>query len=114
VQDGHVFSVKSTGELVCLEASTGKQVWETDKVTKLGNGASIHLTPNGAGVFLHTDRGELIRAHLTAKGYQEVSRMLLLAPTGKEKAWAAPAFANRHVFARNHEELVCVSLAAKP
>ena len=26
--------------------------------------------------------------------------------------WAHPAFANRHVFARNDEELVCASLAA--
>jgi hypothetical protein len=39
---------------------------------------------------------------------------MLLAATGKEKAWAAPAFANRHVFVRNHRELICVSLAAKP
>jgi sialidase-1 len=112
IRDGHVFSARSSGELVCLEASTGKQVWQTDKVTQLGNGASIHLTPNGDGVFLHTDRGELIRALLTGRGYQEISRTLLLVPTGKEKAWAAPAYANRHVFARNHRELICASLAA--
>lgn len=113
IHGDHVFSARSSGELVCLESGTGKQVWETDKVTKLGNGASIHLTPNGDAVFLHTDKGELIRAQLTGKGYQEISRTLLLAPTGKEKAWAAPAYANRHVFVRNNQELICVSLAAK-
>jgi outer membrane protein assembly factor BamB len=114
IRGGHVFSARPSGELVCLEARTGKPVWETDRVTKPGNGPCIHLTPNGGGVFLHTDRGELIRAQLTSKGFREVSRTLLLAPTGKEKAWAAPAYANRHVFARNNEELICVSLAAKP
>jgi outer membrane protein assembly factor BamB len=114
IQGGHVFSAKSSGELVCLEASTGEQVWGTDRVTKLGTGASIHLTPNGDGVFLHTDQGELIRAQLTGNGYKEISRTLLLAPTAKEKAWAAPAYANRQVFARNNRELICVSLAAKP
>lgn len=113
IQGGHVFSAKSSGELVCLDAGTGRQVWATDKVTKLGSGACIHLTPNGDGVFLHTDRGELIRAQLTARGYREISRTLLLAPTGKEKAWAAPAYANRQVFARNNQELICVSLAGK-
>jgi outer membrane protein assembly factor BamB len=113
IQGSHVFSGKSSGELVCLEVNTGKQVWQTDRVTKLGSGASIHLTPNGDGVFLHTDQGELIRAQLTGKGYQEISRTLLLAPTAEEKAWAAPACANRHVFARNNREQISVSLAAR-
>jgi outer membrane protein assembly factor BamB len=45
VAQGRVYL--SSGELICLEASTGKQVWESDKVTDLKNGASIHLTPNG-------------------------------------------------------------------
>ncbi len=53
---------------------------------------------------------EVLRA---AKGYKEVCRTLLLAPLGKNRAWAAPAFANRHAFARNDQELICVSLVAK-
>lgn len=117
-RDNQVFSARSSGELVCLESSTGKQVWETDKVTDLKNGASIHLTANGDSVFLYTDKGELIRAQLTAKGYKEISRSRLLEPTypfaGRKVAWSPPAFANRHVFARNEKELVCASLAAKP
>lgn len=114
IQGDHVFSVKSSGELVGLEASTGKELWTTDKVTKLGSGASIHLTPNGDSIILHTDRGELIRAQLTATGYKELSRTLLLAPMGKSKAWPAPAFANRHVLVRNDQELVSFSLVANP
>jgi outer membrane protein assembly factor BamB len=113
IRGDYLHSVKTSGELVCLEAATGKEMWTTDKVTKLGSGASIHIILNGDGVFLHTDKGELIRAQLTGKAYKEISRTLLLAPPGKEKAWAAPAFANRQVFVRNHRELICVSLAAK-
>src|SRR5206468_9965219 len=74
----HLFSAKSSGELVCVEASTGKPVWQTDKVTDLINGASIHLTANGDSVLLYTDKGELIRASLTAQGYKEISRVALL------------------------------------
>jgi outer membrane protein assembly factor BamB len=111
----HVYSAKSSGELVCLDAKTGKQVWQNDKVTDLKNGASIHLTPAGDAVFLYTDRGELIRAELTPKGYKENSRARLVEPTnpfsGRNTAWAPPAYANRHVFARNDKELVCASLA---
>lgn len=114
----HVFSAKSSGELICVEAGTGKQLWETAKVTDLKNGASIHLTPNGDSVLLYTDKGELIRARLTAQGYKEVSRTALLTPTfpfgGRNVAWSPPAYANRHIFVRSGKELICASLAAKP
>ena len=114
----HLFSAKSSGELICVEASTGKQLWESDKVTGLKNGASIHLTPNGDSVLLYTDKGEMIRAHLTSQGYQEISRVAVLEPTfpfaGRNVAWSPPAYANRHIFARNGKELICASLAAKP
>ncbi|MCI0637768.1 MAG: PQQ-binding-like beta-propeller repeat protein [Gemmataceae bacterium] len=114
----HLFSAKSSGQLICLEASTGKQVWETAKVTDLKNGASIHLTPNGDSVLLYTDRGELIRAELTAQGYKEISRVAVLEPTfpfaGRKVNWSPPAFANRHIFVRSGKELICASLTAKP
>jgi outer membrane protein assembly factor BamB len=114
----HVFCAKSSGELICLEASTGKQVWESAKVTDLKNGASIHLTPNGDSVLLYTDKGELIRARLTCQGYKEIGRVAVLQPTfpfaGRKVAWPPPAYANRHIFARNGQELICASLAAKP
>jgi outer membrane protein assembly factor BamB len=114
----HLFSAKSSGELICVEASTGKQVWESTKVTDLNNGASIHLTPNGDSVLLYTDRGELIRARLTSQGYQEISRVVVLEPTmpfgGRKVTWSPPAYANRHIFARNGKELICASLAVEP
>ncbi len=114
----HLFSAKSSGELICVEASTGKQIWESTKVTDLKNGASIHLTPNGDSVLLYTDQGELIRAQLTSQGYKEISRVAVLEPTfpfaGRNVVWSPPAYSNRHIFARNGKELICASLAVKP
>ncbi|HLW67447.1 MAG TPA: PQQ-binding-like beta-propeller repeat protein [Gemmataceae bacterium] len=113
-QDEYLYSAQRSGSLVCLEAATGKKVWETEKVTDPGNEACIHITPNGDSAFLYNDKGELILAHLTPRGFQEVFRTLLLKPFPKTKAWAAAAYANRHVFVRNDEELIGVSLAANP
>ncbi len=114
----HLFSARSSGELVAVAAATGEQVWETTEVTDLKNGASIHMTPNGDSVLLYTDRGELIRARLTAEGYQEICRAAVLEPTfpfgGRNVAWSAPAYANGHIFARSGRELVCASLSAQP
>jgi len=114
----HVFSARSSGELICLDATTGKEIWSTAKVTDLKNGASIHLTLNGDSVLLYTDRGDLIRAQLTANGYKEISRAHVLEPTmpfaGRKVAWSPPAYANGHIFARSGKELVCASLLGKP
>src|SRR4030095_13791844 len=44
LQGDHVYSAKSSGELVCLNAATGRQVWQTNTVTDSMTGASIHLT----------------------------------------------------------------------
>jgi outer membrane protein assembly factor BamB len=118
IQDGLVFSPTSKGHLACLDATSGKQLWQADRVSESKSGGSIHLTavPSIGCVFLFTDRGDLILSRLTAAGYQELGRFHLLDPTadyGQQKmAWVAPAYSGRRVFARNDKELVCASLAA--
>jgi outer membrane protein assembly factor BamB len=118
LQDGLVFSPTAKGQLLGLDAATGKQLWQADNVTELKNGASIHLTaaPSIGSVFLYTDRGDLILSRLTAAGYREISRAHLLDPTSdygtRKMAWVPPSYAGRCVFARNDKELVCASLAA--
>jgi len=111
----HVFSGRTSGELVCLDAATGEQLWSDEKVTEQGSGATIHLTAHGEDTFLYTDRGELILARLDGEGCHEVSRAKIVEPTfpfsGSKFAWAPPAFANRCIFVRSDKELVCASLA---
>jgi outer membrane protein assembly factor BamB len=113
---GFAYSATRTGELACLDAGTGQEVWRTPKVTAKKSGPSIHITPQGDAAFLFTDEGMLIRARLTPAGYEELGRVKLIEPMypfgGHKLAWAPPAYANRHVFVRNEQELVCASLAA--
>ena len=114
LQGEYIYSARTAGPLVCLEAATGKQLWSTNSVTSQRNGASINITPQGGGFFLFTDEGNLIRAQLSPAGYREISRSHLIDPTwpfnGAKFVYAPPAFANRHVFARSEAEVVCASL----
>ena len=75
------------------------------------------LVKNGDRYFLFNEKGELVIARLTPKGYEEIDRCKLLEPTsnafGRDVVWSHPAFANKCVFARNDKEIVCVSLAAE-
>ena len=116
MQDGYVYSINQAGNLVCLEAETGRRVWETDQVTreKKASSATMHMTVNGSSVFIYNELGELILAKLSPQGYNEVSRATLVEPTyqfgGRKLTWAAPSFANGHVYARSEKEVVCASL----
>jgi hypothetical protein len=68
---------------------------------------------------MFNERGQLIIGRLTPTGFEELSRAQLIAPTLDQLGerggvcWAHPAFAYRHVFARNDRELVCASLEAE-
>ena len=69
-------------------------------------------------VWMFNERGDLIIARLSPRGFDEISRARLIRPTTEQLGqrggvcWAHPAFAYRHVFVRNDEELVCASLEA--
>lgn len=120
IENGHIYGVSSYGQLRCLKADTGERVWEDLTATgadKLRNArwANAFLIKHEDRFFLANEAGDLIIARLTPKGYDEISRTNLLKPTnhnaGRPVVWSHPAFAHRCVFARNDEEIVCVSLA---
>jgi hypothetical protein len=108
-----------SGMLTAVELATGKRLWETPDPTMGGTRRGRHgtafLVRHESRTWLFSETGDLVLAELSPAGYREVGRMHLLAPTnecfGREVVWSHPAFAGRCVFARNDEELVCVSAA---
>jgi outer membrane protein assembly factor BamB len=117
MKDGYIYGVCSYGQLRCLEASTGKRLWETFQATGGAEGrwANAFLIPHEDRYFIFDEKGNLILARLTPKGYDEIGRANILEPTnqaaGRNIVWSHPAFANRSMYARNDKEIVCVSLA---
>jgi len=121
IKGGYIYGVCSYGELRCLKESTGERIWETHQATggQSLRWANAFLVEQAGRFFLFNERGDLIIARLTSKGYEEISRANILTPTntmapppGRKVIWSHPAFANRCCFARNDKEIVCVSLAA--
>lgn len=123
--DDYIYGVGSYGDLRCLDVATGDIVWETRDATgndRWWNAFIIPLgdepTSNGARrVLIHNEQGELILAELSGEGYRELGRSLLIEPTQPIKrrmtVWSHPAFAGKCIYARNDNELICVSLAAQ-
>lgn len=117
--EGYIYGVDSHGELRCLDARTGDRVWENLTAVPRARWATIHFVQNGDKVWMFNERGDLMIARLTPQGYEEISRAHLLKPTTGQLpqrngvCWSHPAYAYKHVFARNDEELVCASLEAR-
>jgi outer membrane protein assembly factor BamB len=118
LEDGYIYGVCSYGQLRCLKMETGERVWETFQATTSGEAvrwANAFIVKNGDRFFLFNEKGDLIMAKLSPRGYEEISRAHLLEPTNKDcgrfVVWSHPAFANRHVYARNDREIICADLA---
>ena len=115
----HIYGADGRGVLRCLRLADGHQVWEDRTAVPEDSFATIHLIRHGDRTWLFNERGELIIAALTPQGYREISRAKLLDPTLEQLrrrggvTWSHPAFANRHVFARNDKELICADLSAQ-
>ncbi len=116
----HVYGVCSYGQFRCLRAQTGTRVWESQALTKeRARWASAFIVRHGNRLFINNDRGELIIVAPSPDDYREVSRTQLIKPTTlptNRRAlgalnWSEPAYANRHIYARNDEEIICASLA---
>jgi len=116
----HIYGVDSYGELRCLELKTGNRVWEDLSAVVRNRWANIHFIQNGELTYMFNGNGELIVGSLSPDGFHEIDRAKLIEPTtgqlnrsGTGVTWAHPAFAYKHVYARNDEELVCADLTEK-
>jgi outer membrane protein assembly factor BamB len=115
----YIYGVDSYGELRCLDLHTGNRIWESLEVVPKARWANVYLIRQEDKVWMFNERGELIISKLSPRGYQEISRAKLIEPTEGQLGqrggvcWSHPAFAYKHVFVRNDEELLCADLSAK-
>jgi outer membrane protein assembly factor BamB len=106
VKGGYVYALDRFRGVKCLEAKTGKVLWENWHVTPRGSNphASLVWIADDRALILTTP-GELVLAELKPAGYRQMGKIAVVG-----KTWAHPAFAQKCVFARTDEEIVCVPL----
>jgi outer membrane protein assembly factor BamB len=117
IMDDFIYGVDSYGELRCLEFSTGDRVWEDLTAVTPDRWANIHFIQQGDHTWMFNEHGELLITRLSPGGLQVISRAKLIETTrkqlGRGVTWSHPAFADRHVFIRNDERMVCADLSAR-
>lgn len=124
VDQGVAYGIDGNGLFRAVRLATGERLWSTSRPVNGQEGdrrgaveGATFVTRNGARYFIFGENGDLVIAHLSPEKYAEVSRTHLLDPVGvglgRSVVWSHPAYAQRCVFARNDQEIVCASLAAE-
>ena len=115
--DDFIYGVDSYGELRCLKFSNGDRIWEDQTAVNRNRWANIHFIKHEDKVWMFNEQGELLITELSPEGFKEIDRAKLIEPTKKQLprgvTWTHPAFANKHVFIRNDNKLVCADLSEK-
>ena len=97
------FKAYSTGPMKCVEAATGKVMWEQP-----GFGAGNVIMVNNQLLAL-SDNGTLITVEASPTAYKEISRAKVI----DGKCWSTPALSDGHIFVRSTKEAACVDVSGK-
>lgn len=92
----NVGSASSVTHLTCIEAATGKPVWQQRRFGK-GN-----LIAADGKLWITTMKGELVLVKATPDGFRELSRATVIGETRQ-----APALASGRLYLRDGQQIVC-------
>jgi outer membrane protein assembly factor BamB len=95
----NVGSAGPVTHLACIEAASGKPVWQKARFGK-GN-----LIAADGKLFLSTMKGELVVLSATAKRYEELGRKTVLGTTRQ-----APSLSGGLLYMRDDKEIVCLDV----
>lgn len=106
--EGHLYGFDgqqgSRGGLVCMKYDTGEVVWE-EKGLRVG----ALMVADGKLVAM-LDKGELLVAEASPKGYSQLARAQVL----ENRCWTYPVLANGRIYCRNNDrdvKLVCLDVS---
>jgi outer membrane protein assembly factor BamB len=113
-----VYGIDQGGKLAALELPGGERLWDSSAymgAARLGGSETAFMIREGERYWLFNEAGDLMIARLSRSGYEEIDRAHVIEPTnnafGRKVVWSMPAFANRRVYVRNDEEIICLDLA---
>ena len=119
VDGDFIYGFDQRGSLMCIRIADGERIWETDKAIgdRPAGSDSAFIVRNEDRYFLFTEKGDLLIAHLSSDGYEEIDRANVIEPTGlafgRPVVWSAPAFANKTAYIRNDTKIIAVDLASQ-
>jgi outer membrane protein assembly factor BamB len=95
---------KTGATLHCIDAKTGKELWQKPKVGQY-HASLLRIGDNK--LLMLEDSGSLVLLDPNPKEYRELARATICGPT-----WSHPALSNGRLYVRDEKELICFRLTA--
>ena len=95
----NVGSAGPVTHLTCIEAKTGKRVWQQ---LRFGKG---NLTAADGKLWCSTMAGELVIVEATPKAFKELARAEVIGKTRQ-----SPSIANGRLYLRDDHDIVCINV----
>jgi len=104
--EGYIYGIDGA-KLVCLDFETGRVAWSQKGVGKYGSS----LTLSDGKLIILTEKGKLIIAEASPKGFKEISSAQILSG----RCWTVPVLSNGKIYARSNGtgKLVCMDVSAE-
>ncbi len=104
LHDGAIYGLDE-GIMVCIDPESGRRQW---KKGRYGHGQM--LLTNGQ-IVVHSEDGWAALVEANPKAYREITRFRTF---DDPKNWNPPALVDGKLYLRNHREMACYDLCAKP
>ena len=115
--DDVLYGFDQKGVMRGIRIPDGERLWETTDVLgrRPADSATAFIVKHEDRFWLFNELGELIIARLSPQGFEEIDRAKVIEPSnvayGRDVVWSMPAFASKHAYIRNDDEIICVDLA---
>lgn len=115
--DDILYGFDQKGVMRALQMPSGERLWEsTDAIGgRPRDSGTAFIVKQADRFWLFNELGELLIARLSREGYHEIDRAKVIDQTntamGRDVVWSMPAFANKHAYIRNDNEIICIDLA---
>jgi len=115
--DGVLYGRDQSGDLAAVALPSGNRLWATPQPVakrRVGSGTAF-IVKQADRFWMFTENGELVIAEMDKNGFRELDRAKVIDQSnvafGRDVVWSMPAFANKHAYIRNDQEIICVDLS---
>ena len=102
----HVYAATDNAGLVCMEIASGEVAWQ-DRAP--GKGSIIYADGQ---LYIRNEGGPIFLATATPRGYQ-LNGQFKQPDRSKQAAWPHPVIANKKLYIRDQDTLLCYDIAAR-